>query len=76
MTARTRRAVGSFLMLLWMTAYIVAVWVAAVEFLPDSRWIEIIFYPLAGIAWIPVAMLILKKFSRATDQEIADLRHH
>jgi len=41
----------------------------AVNYLPDSRWAELIYYPLAGILWIFPAMKIIKWMQPVENEE-------
>lgn len=56
---RARKALGSVILLIGLIAYaLAAVWVA-VTLLPDHWAVELIYYPVAGIAWaFPARYLI------------------
>jgi len=60
MRQRTRKLIGTFLLLGWVTFYALAVMAimhnAVRRFGPIG---EPVFYALAGVAWIPVAMLVI-----------------
>lgn len=60
MTQRTRKFFGIILVLVWMIIYALFAMALAVGILPGaSRWVELIFYALAGLLWtIPVALII------------------
>ena len=56
--ARTRRIIAAVATLAFLAFYI---WLATVvaDALPDSFWIDLIFYPIAGIAWgVPLIPLL------------------
>ena len=58
MSARTRRFIAAVATLVFLVFY---VWLAVViaDRLPDSFWIDLIFYPIAGIAWgLPLIPLL------------------
>ena len=50
MGPRTRRLVAALGAVLFLAFYVWAV-IALSERLPDSMWIDLIFYAIAGIAW-------------------------
>jgi uncharacterized protein DUF2842 len=54
-----RKLLGTLIILVWITTYtLAAVWLAT-GVLPDHWAVQIIFYPVAGIAWaFPVKPLI------------------
>jgi hypothetical protein len=60
MTMRTRKLVGTILLMLFLAAYACAtVFVAVVLQVNASRLAEVVFYAVAGLAWvIPAALLI------------------
>ncbi|WP_169567166.1 DUF2842 domain-containing protein [Sneathiella limimaris] len=49
---KRKKLLGLFLFLVFITVYVFAVMLLAVHVLPDNRWVELIFYPIAGIVWI------------------------
>lgn len=56
---RWRTAVGGFIMIMGLFAYIVAVVTIANYFLPQHWLAELAFYPVAGFLWIfPAVWLI------------------
>ena len=58
MAPRTRRFVAAVATLAFLAFYIWLVTVIA-DILPDSFWIDLIFYPVVGIAWgIPLIPLL------------------
>ena len=58
MAPRTRRFVAAVATLAFLAFYIWLVTVIA-DILPDSFWIDLIFYPVDGIAWgIPLIPLL------------------
>jgi hypothetical protein len=60
MRARTRKLVGTVVLLLILIVYALAVMVAASAVLPGgSKIVELAFYAVAGVAWVlPAAYLI------------------
>lgn len=61
MKQRTRKLIGTFILIGWVMIYALVVMAlthaAARRFGPIG---EPVFYALAGIAWIPVAMLVIR----------------
>lgn len=51
MTVRTRKLVGSFILIVGLTAYIVAVSTIGTQLLSHHWAVQTIFYAVAGIAW-------------------------
>ncbi len=70
MRQRTRKLIGTFLLLGWVTFYALVVMAimhnAVRRFGPIG---EPVFYALAGIAWIPVAMLVIWWMARPDPDE-------
>jgi Protein of unknown function (DUF2842) len=65
MKLRTRKLFGMFAMVAWLVVYALVVMAMA------GRWIvgsgifpELAFFILAGAAWLPVAMVIIRWMSR------------
>ncbi|GLQ05373.1 DUF2842 domain-containing protein [Sneathiella chinensis] len=57
---KSRKIAGLLLLLVLLTVYPLGVMLLAVNILPDNRWVELLFYPVAGILWIFPAMKIIK----------------
>lgn len=65
MTIRTRKALGLLLWLLFMAVYcLIAMAIGGQYIVGRGLLIELPFYVLAGIGWIPVVMLIVRWMSR------------
>jgi Protein of unknown function (DUF2842) len=61
MTRRTRKFVGTLLMLVFVVAYALVVTVIAAPVLSSaSKLVEGIFYAVAGLAWAPPLMLLIR----------------
>lgn len=61
MSRRTRKLVGTVLMLVFVVIYAMVVTVLAVPVLRDaSKAVEAVFYLVAGLAWAPPLMLMVK----------------
>lgn len=73
MHVRTRKLIGTVLLLVWVTFYALLVMAimhnAARRFGPVG---EPLFYALAGIGWIPVAMLVIWWMARPGKDENPD----
>ena len=58
MSARLRKLIGMMAILVFVTAYAVAA-VFLAERLPESLWVQTIFFIVAGLAWgVPILPLI------------------
>lgn len=66
---RTRKFVGLILLLLLVTVYSFAAMLIAVNFLPENKLLELIYYALAGIGWIFPAMWIIRWMRAFADDE-------
>lgn len=65
MAPRTRKLVGIFIMLAFLVLYALLALATAValEINTTSKWIELIFYAVAGLLWIVPAAGIIKWMS-------------
>ena len=65
MTIRTRKALGLLLWLLFMVVYcLIAMAIGGQYIVGGGLLIELPFYAVAGIGWVPVVMLIVRWMSR------------
>jgi hypothetical protein len=65
MTIRTRKLVGTVLLLAFIFAYVlVAMLVAVVLQVRESKAIEVAFYAVAGLAWVLPAGLLIRWMHR------------
>jgi hypothetical protein len=72
MKLRTRKAIGTVLTVVWITVYaLVMMAVGATLVLGRGMALELPFYVLAGLGWVPLEMWIIKWMSRP-DAEPAD----
>ena len=61
MSRRMRKFVGTLLMLLFVVAYALVVNAVAAPILSGaSKVVEAIFYIVAGLAWVPPLMLLIR----------------
>ena len=58
-TARTRKLVGMAFLLTCLGVYALAGVYIAVEYLPDNRFVELVYYAVVGIAWAFPAKYLL-----------------
>lgn len=60
MSQRTRKLFGTIALLVILTVYSLVVAVFATSVLPRlSTWQVPLFYALAGLGWVPLAMLVV-----------------
>lgn len=65
MTIRTRKFIGTFAMLFWLVFYALVVMAVGGQYVVGhGLLIELPFYILAGLAWLPVAMIIIRWMSK------------
>jgi uncharacterized membrane protein len=72
MRLRTRKLVGTFILIGWVIFY--ALMVMATMYKPARAFGAVgepLFYALAGFAWIPVAMLIIWWMARPDPEDAA-----
>jgi len=56
----SRKIIGLCILLILLVAYSFGAMLIAIHYLPESRWAELIYYPLAGVFWIFPAMKIVR----------------
>lgn len=62
---RTRKFIGTFAMLFWLVLYALVAMAVGGEFVVGRGMMaELAYYIFAGIAWLPVAMIIIRWMSR------------
>jgi hypothetical protein len=65
MSIRMRKFIGLFAILAFLGIYcLTAMAVGGIYVVGSGAWIELLFYVVAGAAWIPGAMAIIKWMSR------------
>lgn len=65
MTLRARKFVGILLTVAWLALYsLVMMAVGGVFILGKGAIVELAFYVLAGLAWLPLEMVIIRWMSR------------
>jgi Protein of unknown function (DUF2842) len=72
MKLRTRKAIGTAVTLLWITLYsLVMMAVGAILIVGRGVALELPFYILAGLGWVPVEMLIIRWMSKPDPEDVA-----
>lgn len=65
MTIRKRKLVGAILLIAFLSVYaLAAMMVAVVLQVGGSKLAEIVYYPVAGLAWLPPAMWLVRWMQR------------
>jgi Protein of unknown function (DUF2842) len=65
MKIRTRKAIGTFLTVAWLIVYsLVAMAVGGILVVGRGMALELPFYIIAGLGWVPLEMWIIKFMSR------------
>lgn len=66
MKMRARKAIGTIATVIWLIIYALAAMALGGQFVVGSGVaVELAFYMAAGVAWLPVAMLIITWMSRS-----------
>lgn len=65
MKLRTRKAIGTVLTVIWLTVYsLVMMAIGGILVLGRGMVLELPFYIIAGLGWVPVEMWIIKWMSK------------
>jgi hypothetical protein len=65
MTLRTRKLVGAIALLVFLVIYALAAMMAAIVLqVSASKIVELVYYPVAGLLWLPPAMWLVKWMQR------------
>jgi hypothetical protein len=65
MTLRTRKLVGAIALLVFLFIYALAAMMAAIVLqVSASKVAELVYYPVAGLLWLPPAMWLVKWMQR------------
>ena len=65
MTMRTRKFIGTLATLAWLVAYALLAMAIGGQFVVGTGMVfEFIYFVIAGLAWLPVAMVIIRWMSR------------
>lgn len=69
MTARYRKLFGAIALLIWVIVYSLLAMAAAIILqVRGGPWTEVAYYVVAGLAWVPPSMIIVK-WMQAPDAE-------
>lgn len=64
MTLRTRKLIGTFATVFWIALYaLIAMAIGGQYVVGHGMLAELSYYVIAGVAWVPVAMIIIKWMS-------------
>jgi hypothetical protein len=65
MTVRTRKLVGAIALLAFLAVYALGAMMVAVALqVSASKLAEVVYYPLAGLLWLPPAMWLVRWMQR------------
>ena len=65
MKLRTRKAIGTFLTVGWLTVYcLIMMAIGGILVVGRGMTLELPFYLIAGLGWVPVEMWIIKWMSK------------
>ncbi len=72
MNMRTRKLIGAVLLLIFLTVYaFLALAVAVVLQVSESKWVEPAFYFIAGLAWVIPAGILVRWMVRPDEPAVA-----
>lgn len=64
-TSKSRKLFGTCLLLVYVAAYaLLAMWLGATQINHLGRFVQLLYYPAAGLAWIFPAYMILRWMSK------------
>ena len=67
--ARTRKLIGTFVFLTFLTVYALIAMAVGARYLSTVHGIwQLLFYAVAGLAWLPGAMVIISWMAKADKQ--------
>jgi hypothetical protein len=71
MKIRARKAIGTFMTVIWITIYsLVMMAVGGILVIGRGIALELPFYIIAGLGWVPVEMWIIKFMSRPDPEDV------
>ena len=60
---RPRRTLTAIFILLWITLYLILAWYIGASYIPDTWIWQLIYFPSAGLVWVPGAIYIMSKMA-------------
>ncbi len=70
MNIRTRKLIGAILLLIFIAIYALAVMAVAIVLQVNaSKWVELAFYIIGGLAWVVPAALLIRWMVRPDQTE-------
>jgi hypothetical protein len=72
MKLRSRKALGTIMTVIWITVYcLVLMAVGGILVIGRGMVLELPFYIIAGLGWVPIEMWIIKFMSRPDPENVA-----
>jgi hypothetical protein len=69
-----RKLLGAFLMIAWLLAYVGVVAVVGDRVLHEAWWVQVLFFPIAGIGWVlPLKPLLKWMHAKDAPKESPDV---
>jgi membrane protein implicated in regulation of membrane protease activity len=69
-----RKFLGAFVMIAWLLAYVAVAAVVGDRVLHEPWWVQVIFFPVAGIGWVlPLKPLLKWMHARDEPKESPDV---
>lgn len=57
----SRRLASAAVIVAWIVIYICAAWMLGSLIPPDAKFLQLAYYPVAGIIWVPVTYWMMKR---------------
>ena len=69
-----RKFFGAFLLIVWLLAYVAVVAVVGDRVVHEALWVQVIFFPVAGIGWVlPLKPLLKWMHAKDAPKESPDV---
>ncbi|WP_375542651.1 DUF2842 domain-containing protein [Aestuariispira ectoiniformans] len=57
----TRRLGSAAIIVAWIVFYICVAWILGAQIPGDAKLLQLAYYPVAGIIWVPVTFMLMKR---------------
>jgi len=69
-----RKFLGAFLIIAWLVAYVAVMAVVGDRVLKEPLWVQLIFFPIAGLGWVlPLKPLLKWMHAKDAPKESPDV---
>lgn len=60
----TRRLISALIIVAWIVFYICVAWLIGAQIPEDSKLLQLLYYPVAGLIWVPATFWLMKRLYR------------